>query len=281
MDLFGYAPRQLGHGAVDTALAAAYGERTRAASLRNRLERSSTAFRQASRVGRNVAPNALALFTRPSLVAASADAQLSPLFAGTFWAEGRGSTAGVEGRRAMPDVGGAAARILELLDDAGGACSIGFTLVPGRESVTVSAVWPPAPSARNFGSWGAAGAGAGAVSASPTPLATARPATFAGVSRFAWREDMLRYRATEALRTKTTATLSSNRLALIHTTAARWCSSAFAGHRPAPASAAPDAAAAARSLLRLVGAGARGGAALADAGIALHPAARANVVLNP
>lgn len=189
-------------------------------------------FRSASKAGKNIAPNIFSLFVKPSFVTSNFSGILPLFFSNTTFNSYAGTalsdtTAAGRKLNLVPSET-INSRLVELLDEGGISVSSGFD-----KQISSKFVGTPSYSAatrlvnfnggnvdaksqtavREFAqhTLGTTGLRAGA-----TPHTLLAADYVAGFSRFVVKEDMLRYRLSDALRSKQTSVLSSNRLFLIY-----------------------------------------------------------------
>jgi hypothetical protein len=189
-------------------------------------------FRSASKAGKNIAPNIFSLFVKPSFVTSNFSGILPLFFTNTTFSTYAGtalSDNAAAGRKLnLVPSETINSRLVELLDEGGISVSSGFDKqiagcfagIPDYSAVTRlvnfnsgTAEAKPQTAVREFvqHTSGIAGLRAGVTSS------TLLSADYvAGFSRFVVKEDMLRYRLSDALRSKQTSVLSSNRLFLIY-----------------------------------------------------------------
>jgi len=189
-------------------------------------------FKFASKAGKNVAPNIFSLFVKPSFVTSNFSGILPLFYANTaFGAHVSNSLSdGTSAGRKLSLVPSETinSRLVELLEEGGISISSGFDKqIVNKHTNTFdsSAITQlvnfnnsgvdvkPQAAMREFLQHTSGILDLGS-SATPNTLLSAD--YIAGFSRFIVKEDMLRYRLSDALRGKQTSVLSSNRLFLIY-----------------------------------------------------------------
>jgi hypothetical protein len=219
------APKQVGHGGVDHSQDHNYYDRLLNYTQQNMTTKFANEFRFASKTGKNVAPNIFSLFVKPTHLSSNFSCAL-PLFNTT-------STFGTYTSTILSDSTSAGrklnmlpselinARLVELLDEGGMSVSSGFDSQITDLSLSAPVTLINFNSGTSDLTSQTAGRGLSSYNSDYARMSNATSLNqshdyVTGFSKFVVREDMLRYRLSDALRGKSTAVLSSNRLLLIY-----------------------------------------------------------------
>lgn len=193
---------------------------------KNVSAKQTNAMRYANKMGKNVAPNALALFLRTPFTLS--DQQLPLFFDSAFAAATQTRAGDIAASRALASEAelAAGAWLGELLDECGAVPRAAVSETSSQQLAVLAA--PSLGSIYTHDNWVATDATNRLSVFQPNNLlALSTGGSTVGSSNFFMsraqlREDMMRYRLGDALRAKSTLVVASNRLTLVHQNHAKW-----------------------------------------------------------
>jgi hypothetical protein len=198
----------VGHGQVESSLSdSRYYDTLLDYTRKGIVTRATNGARYSSKTGKNVAPNALSLFLQPAFFTTKFE-QAPSLFSNPFFFDSvRSSVGSLNSRLFTSEVEDKlTTRLLELLDESGVAANVALNQAHDNGGCGSDPALGISTSAANLG----------------TSILSANNTWNYFFCRGILRDDMLRYRAYDALRTKSTLVLSSNRLVLIYRNYLNW-----------------------------------------------------------
>ena len=220
VDVYWATPKLVGQGHADVTMDQQYYDHLLDYTRKNVSAKQTNAMRYANKMGKNVAPNALALFLRTPFTLS--DQQLPLFFDSAFAATTQTRAGDIAASRALASEAelAAGAWLGELLDECGAVPRAAVSETSSQQLAVLAA--PSLGSIYTHDNWVATDVTSQLAVFQPNNLLSLSAAeSTAGfnnffLSRAQLREDMMRYRLGDALRTKSTLVVASNRLTLVH-----------------------------------------------------------------